>query len=204
MQIRNPDVTKQNILMAAEGEFASYGLFGARVNAIAERAKANKRMIYHYYGSKEGLYETVLEYNFKKVVQLGSPILLTEGDLEEAIRNIIRRYYIFLEENPNFVKIIAWEEVYSSSQRNKIVFGTLKNAFRQVTEFYKRGCKQGIFTRDVNLPQLLISTHAMCLTSFTQQEILLKIDPTNTLEKRLSHICEVVIRAIAEPSLNYC
>src|SRR4051812_3839303 len=58
---RDPDRTREAILRAAQDEFAAKGLFGGRVNMIAREAGANKRMIYHYFGSKEGLYLAALE-----------------------------------------------------------------------------------------------------------------------------------------------
>ena len=58
---RDPDRTREAILTAAQDEFAAKGLFGGRVNTIARCAGANKRMIYHYFGNKEGLYLAALE-----------------------------------------------------------------------------------------------------------------------------------------------
>jgi AcrR family transcriptional regulator len=57
---RNPEATQKRILKAAKAEFAKFGLGGARVDRIAQRATANKRMIYHYFGSKEDLFRAVL------------------------------------------------------------------------------------------------------------------------------------------------
>lgn len=51
--------TKRRILDAASEEFAQNGFAGARVNRIAENAKANKQLIYRYFGSKQDLYEAV-------------------------------------------------------------------------------------------------------------------------------------------------
>lgn len=52
----NPEKTREDILQAAVAEFVAHGLTGARVDAIAERTKTSKRMIYYYFGSKEQLY----------------------------------------------------------------------------------------------------------------------------------------------------
>jgi AcrR family transcriptional regulator len=60
-RIRDPEATRQRILDAATAEFSRLGLGGARVDTIAERANANKRMIYHYYGGKQALFLAVLE-----------------------------------------------------------------------------------------------------------------------------------------------
>ena len=57
----DPGRTRQDILAAAREEFAERGLNGARMEAIANRTKTVKHMIYHYFGSKEGLYLAVLE-----------------------------------------------------------------------------------------------------------------------------------------------
>src|SRR6266513_5502734 len=57
---RNPRQSQGRILQAAMEEFAAKGFAGARVDVIARRAKINKRMLYHYFGDKEGLFRAVL------------------------------------------------------------------------------------------------------------------------------------------------
>ena len=57
---RNPQQTRQRILQAAQQEFAEHGPAGARVDQVARRAGVNKRMIYHYFDSKDGLFRAVL------------------------------------------------------------------------------------------------------------------------------------------------
>ena len=61
IRTRDAEATRTRILNAAKREFAHFGLGGARVDEIAKRAKANKRMIYHYFGGKEELFTAVLE-----------------------------------------------------------------------------------------------------------------------------------------------
>src|SRR5258708_6025606 len=57
----DPDGTRRNIVEVATREFAQKGYSGARVDAIASRTRTSKRMIYYYFGGKEGLYLAVLE-----------------------------------------------------------------------------------------------------------------------------------------------
>src|SRR4029079_2735720 len=57
---RNPQLTRQRILEAAVQEFSAKGFAGARVDVIARQARINKRMLYHYFGDKEGLFREVL------------------------------------------------------------------------------------------------------------------------------------------------
>ena len=58
---RDPDRTRRRILAAALAEFADKGFAGARVDAIARRARGNKRMLYHYFGNKEALFQKALD-----------------------------------------------------------------------------------------------------------------------------------------------
>ncbi|TIP34523.1 MAG: TetR/AcrR family transcriptional regulator, partial [Mesorhizobium sp.] len=60
-RLRDAEATKLRILVAAKSDFAKNGLGGARVDVIAAKAKANKRMIYHYFGSKDNLFQAVIE-----------------------------------------------------------------------------------------------------------------------------------------------
>jgi TetR/AcrR family transcriptional regulator len=57
---RNPERSRERILRAAFKEFAAKGFAGARVDTIARRASINKRMLYHYFGNKEALFQEVL------------------------------------------------------------------------------------------------------------------------------------------------
>ena len=60
MRPRDPERTRATILAAAREEFAQFGPAGARVDRIAAAAGANKRMIYHYFGNKDGLWAALL------------------------------------------------------------------------------------------------------------------------------------------------
>src|ERR1700754_2019020 len=64
---RDPDRTRAVILAAATDEITAKGLGGARVDEIAARAGVNKRMIYHYFGDKDGLYLAVLEATYAAI-----------------------------------------------------------------------------------------------------------------------------------------
>lgn len=64
--LRNPERTRERILSAALKEFALNGFTGARVDAIAQRAAINKRMLYHYFGNKERLFCEVLRLKMAK------------------------------------------------------------------------------------------------------------------------------------------
>ena len=68
-QLRKSEITKSKILRAAEAEFSEKGIWGARIDAIAESAGINKRMIYEHYISKEELYKTVLKEVYGRLAE---------------------------------------------------------------------------------------------------------------------------------------
>jgi AcrR family transcriptional regulator len=75
---RNSRATKELLLAAATAEFAEHGLAGARIDRIAERAGANKRLLYAYFGDKEAVFEAVLQHQIGK---LAAATLFADGDL---------------------------------------------------------------------------------------------------------------------------
>jgi len=76
--IRDAAATRARILGAAVAEFSAVGLAGARVDRIAEASGSNKRMIYVYFGDKEGLFEAALQ---TALGELMAAVPITEDDL---------------------------------------------------------------------------------------------------------------------------
>src|SRR3954471_21738849 len=64
---RDRDRTRQEILDVATEEFARNGFSGARVDDMADRMRTTKRMIYYYFGGKQGLYAAVLEAAYRRI-----------------------------------------------------------------------------------------------------------------------------------------
>ena len=83
---RDADRTRRDILAVATSEFAERGYSGARVDEIAARTRTTKRMIYYYFGSKEGLYLAVLERAYAQIRQVERGIHIAELSPDEALR----------------------------------------------------------------------------------------------------------------------
>ena len=88
----NPEKTRENILQEAIVEFVQQGLSGARVDAIAERIHTSKRMIYYYFGSKEGLYVAVLEDAYRRIRRIESELHLEDLAPEQALELFMQHY----------------------------------------------------------------------------------------------------------------
>ena len=111
---RDPERTRALILEAAIAEFAEKGLGGARVDAIAQRAGANKRMLYHYFGNKEDLWLAALEE-----VYAGIRLRERELDLEhiepaEAIEELVRFTWRHFLEHPEFLSLLNSENLHEA------------------------------------------------------------------------------------------
>ncbi|MCC6645472.1 MAG: TetR/AcrR family transcriptional regulator [Polyangiaceae bacterium] len=99
---RDPERTRARILAAALAEFASRGLAGARVDAIAAAAGVNKRMLYHYYGHKDDLYNAVLQ---DRLERRGASMASAPDDPLRTIEMFQRE----VREDTDWVRFLMWE-----------------------------------------------------------------------------------------------
>jgi AcrR family transcriptional regulator len=102
MKVRDAEATKERILHAATAEFAAHGPAGARVDAIAERAAANKQLIYAYFGSKEKLFAAVLG---RRLGQLAEEIVLEPERLADYAGEI----FDFHLDHPELTRLLLYE-----------------------------------------------------------------------------------------------
>jgi AcrR family transcriptional regulator len=100
---RDAEATKQLLLAAADDEFAEHGLAGARIDRIAERAGANKRLLYVYFGNKEALFDAVVERHVKA---LHGAVPLDPRDLGAYAGAV----FDYLLEHPKTARLAAWRD----------------------------------------------------------------------------------------------
>ena len=107
---RNPRRTRERILSAALKEFALNGFAGARVDAIAQRAAINKRMLYHYFGNKERLFREVLRL---KMVQRQAWAETLSGDPAESLSF----WFEAACKDTDWVRLLEWEALQSTDRK---------------------------------------------------------------------------------------
>ncbi|HLX95643.1 MAG TPA: TetR family transcriptional regulator [Verrucomicrobiae bacterium] len=107
---RNPRRTRERILSAALQEFALNGFAGARVDAIAQRAAINKRMLYHYFGNKERLFREVLRL---KMVQRQAWAETLSGDPAESLSF----WFEAACKDADWVRLLEWEALQNTDRR---------------------------------------------------------------------------------------
>lgn len=106
---RDPEGTRREILDAAIDEFSTYGLIGARIDAIAERTRTTKRMIYYYFHSKDQLYAAALIDSYRRIRESEVNLHLDEAEPEEALRRLVRSNLDHHAQNPGFVRLVVFE-----------------------------------------------------------------------------------------------
>lgn len=160
----DPEKTRENILEVATTEFAEFGLSGGRVDAIAEKTRTSKRMIYYYYGSKEGLYLAVLERAYRKIRALESDLALADMPAEAALRQLISSTFDHDERNPDFVRLVSIENIHHAMHmRRSTEIGELNiSVIRTIQEILDRGRREGAFKRNVDAIDLHMLISAFC------------------------------------------
>ncbi|WP_231137599.1 TetR family transcriptional regulator [Rhodococcus opacus] len=90
---------------AGVAEFSSFGLAGARVDRIAEKAGVNKERIYQYFDKKEAFFSAVLEH------ELATTLAAVElsGHGVAAIADYAGRRFDYQREHPTFTRLLFWE-----------------------------------------------------------------------------------------------
>ena len=151
--------TRQKILDAALAEFASYGLGGARVDRIAQRAGANKRMLYYYFGDKEGLFLAALENRYEHIRSAEQALDLEHRDPREALKRLVEFTWKYYLEHPEFMTLLNSENLHKgrhvrNSRRVRELHSPLVETLRAIL---RRGATQGLFRKGVDPVQLYIS-----------------------------------------------
>lgn len=156
-------MTSRDILAAATAEFAAKGLAGARVDAIAARARVNKRMLYHYYGNKEALWIAALENAYAGI--RGEERLLDVGQLPpaEGMRRLVEFTVGYNSEHPEFVALLNSENVHRAKylRRSKKIRGLHTSLLGLIGDLLERGAQQGVFRAGVDPAELYITCAAL-------------------------------------------
>ena len=153
---RNPGRTRARILAAALGEFSAKGLAGARVDAIAQRARVNKRMLYHYFGGKESLFHAILR---RKLAQQARWVAATPDDPADSLPYWFGRAL----RDPDWVRLMEWEALQQGA-RPLTGEAERRAAFRRALIRLRERQAEKLVDPDLDPAQLLLSM--MALTTF--------------------------------------
>ncbi|KOF15295.1 TetR family transcriptional regulator [Ensifer adhaerens] len=160
----DPQRTKEDILIVATDEFATHGLAGARVDAIAEKTRTSKRMIYYYFESKEGLYLSVLERSYRKIRTLEADLQLSSLAPEEALRTLISTTFDHDQANPEFVRLVSIENIHHAAHmmRSEAIRDLNVSVIETIAGILERGVAEGVFQRRADPIDVHMLISAFC------------------------------------------
>jgi len=156
--------TRLDIIANARAEFVEKGLDGASVNDIAARTRTTKPMIYYYFGSKEKLYAAVMEEAYGGMRAVEQSLRLEHLEPMEAVRRLVEVTFDYHADNPDFVRLIAIENIHlarhiaaapSIARRNAAVIDIIRTLL-------ERGERAGVFRKGVDPVDLHLLISSFC------------------------------------------
>jgi len=200
---RDPEGMRLRILEAAKQEFSTHGLAGARVDRIAARAGANKRMLYYHVGNKDELYLAVLEGAYDKIRSEERGLDLEHLDPPEAIRRLIEFTWGYFLRNPEFLSLLQTENLARAKHLKKSTkVKSMHSPFvEMIRTVVRRGVESGDFQVAVDPVQLYISIAALSFFYLSNSATLSVIFGRDLLDKkakdeRLAHMAGLVLAAL--------
>ena len=155
---RDPEATQARILAAAKAEFARKGLGGARVDDIAEKARINKRMLYHYFGNKEELFRRTLEDAYGAFRAAEAALRIEQDDPVTAFRRLVTFTWEYYLANPEFITLVNSENLHKARHiRKSDVMDDINKPFvARMQTLLERGVAEGSFRPGLDPVQILI------------------------------------------------
>jgi AcrR family transcriptional regulator len=185
---RDAEATRQRLLEAAAAEFAELGIAGARVDRIAVAARTNKAQIYHYFGSKDGLFEAVLAGLLQDVLEADP---FDADDLPESMGRIFDQF----EDDPSLARLATWYRLERSADDAPHAAIVEANAAKlaAIRKAQREGRITDAFTADVLLGLLIsiATTWASLPPEYTPSA------RNNTRPKRRASVVEAARRLVA-------
>jgi AcrR family transcriptional regulator len=159
----DPERTMADIIDVATHEFSEKGLAGARIDVIAQAMRTSKRMIYYYFGSKEGLYIRVLEEAYRRIREIESQLHLQDLTPVDALRKLVAFTVDYQLANPDFVRLVMTENIHRGEYlaQSKAIKKLNVPAIQGLRDVYVRGLASGVFRSGIDMIDLHMSISAL-------------------------------------------
>ena len=191
------------ILEVAMAEFSEKGLSGARIDEIAAATKTSKRMIYYYFGSKEGLYLAVLEESYRRIRATEGALHLEDLPPEDALRRLVGFSFDHHHGNEPYIRLVMSENMQRGQYmaQSKNIQKLNVPAIDAIEKLYRRGIKQGIFRSGLDAVDIHASISALTFFNVSNQHtfgLIFKRDTqaAKAVTARRDSIIEMVVRFV--------
>lgn len=197
---RDAERSRRLILQAARQSFAEHGLAGTRLDAVAQLAGVDKRLVYYYFKNKEGLFLEVLLDAISHIREQEKHLKLLELEPVEAIRTLIRFSWDYYLRHPEFIRLINTENLYRARHLSRS--DGVQNISRPLVEvlgtILERGRSEGVFRGGVDPLQLYLSmvglTYYYIANQYTLSNMFRRDLMTPRAQaERLSHVTDVIL-----------
>lgn len=203
---RDSSLTRESILQAATIEFCRNGLGGARVDAIAQRAKANMRLLYHYFGDKNGLFLASLEHVYGQIRAAEQQLHLDDLGPVEAMQELVNFTFNFFLNHQDYIALINNENLQRAKylrKSRKIPLMTLP-LVTSIKGILRRGEAAGVFRRGADPIQLYVSITALSYFHVSNRYTLSAmfgkdLAEPQWLEERRKHAQDMVMTWLTPP-----
>lgn len=204
---QDPEGTRRNIIEVASNEFALNGLAGARIDEIAEKTRASKRMIYYYFGDKEGLYVSALE-NAYRVVREGE----AELDIEslppiEGLKRLVGFTFDHHAQHEDFIRMVMIENIHSGRymDRSDALKAVNQTAIARIEALYEAGVAQGQFRAGLDPLEIHWQISALCFFNVSNRATFSHLfgrdmGSEQSQDSLRQIVIDMVMRYVAEPS----
>jgi AcrR family transcriptional regulator len=161
--IRDAERARADILAIATEEFARKGLAGARVDEIAARTHTVKRMIYYYFGNKEGLYRAVLARCYDDIRSIELAIDVDALGPEDALRELVRATFDYHNEHSDFVRLVMNENIHHGEHIAHLpnIKSSNSTVIKMLRKILQRGVEARVFRRNIDPIDLHMSISAL-------------------------------------------
>lgn len=202
-RIRDAEATKLRILEAAKKEFAQNGLEGARVDAIALEAQANKRMIYHYFESKENLFKVIIEQAYLDIRSEEALLNLEKLSPKEAITEFVKFTWNYYLKNPEFITLVNNENLNKARhiKDSSVLREVSKNFVARIQAILDKGAQDGTFRSGLDAVQVNITIASIgyyYLTNSHTGSVIFNRDflSKTALQERLAFNIDTILRLL--------
>jgi AcrR family transcriptional regulator len=202
----DPERTKANILEVAAAEFGEKGLAGARIDEIAALTQTSKRMIYYYFGSKEGLYLAVLEESYKRVRDVEAELHLQDLEPEQALRRLVAFTFDHHLEHENFIRLVMNENMHRGEYlaQSKRIQELNVPAIAAIERLYRRGVKAGVFRPGLDPVDIHASVSALSFFNVSNRHtfgLIFKLDMRSRayIAHRRDSVVDMMVRYLRAP-----
>jgi len=195
--------TRESLLRAAIKVFAKHGLSGASIEKISQQAKSHDRMVYYYFGSKEGLFVAALEETYRRFNEAEAALDLDLGRPVESLLALVSFMMSYYRRNPEFVTLLNSENLHRGRHIGKSLRSGeySSHAIAVVDRVLTSGVERGLFRADIRARDVylliastgyFVQSNRHTLSAFLGE----KLDSPEAVAHWESFVKQVVLRTV--------